>query len=260
MNEGYQIFDSDIAVKAIINTKDLLLNSTLSERQIYLAVIEEINRKFNSVNIPLISMVSKANYTVRKNWKHYISLWIHFPVNKRQRAITLCYLEEKRPVASIIYSPLKDILYLTPDIHKAYKIERQQISEGLYKKNKLNERLQIRQPMSSMFFRILRSSKISFKTEEYIKDILNYRSGAIHVSENDYITNLCEIAEGKADLYPYINSISEYKIAPFDALIKACGYSVTSTDGISSIQYNSKKLVLSGFIAKNNYEYDISIF
>ena len=70
MNEGYQIFDSDIAVKAIINTKDLLLNSTLSERQIYLAVIEEINRKFNSVNIPLISMVSKANYTVRKNWKH----------------------------------------------------------------------------------------------------------------------------------------------------------------------------------------------
>lgn len=94
------------------------------------------------------------------------------------------------------------------------------------------------------------------KTEKYLNDFKLHKGGAIQEKVDESPMNLIGIAEGKYDFHPHLKTIYEWDIAPFDALITASGNRITQKDGILPLEYNSKKLKFSSFIAKNNFDID----
>ena len=209
--------------------------------------------------LPFISKFDKVDFEIRKNWN---SFWILSPIlgikNLREEKddflIGITKIENQRPSLVVLFAPVKNELFIGKN-NKAYKISNfntsQILNEFLIGKNEINK------PIESVYFTILKSKKVmNLKTENFLLDFKVHKKGTIREIIDESPMNLIRLAEGKYDFYPHLQSVSEWDIAPFDALITFSGNRVTATDGILPLSYNNKKQKFTAYIAKNNLDID----
>ena len=211
--------------------------------------------------LPFISKFDQVDFEERKNWS---SFWILSPIigkkqlreGKSDFLIAITKIEKQRPTFSLLLSPLEKELYISIN-NKAYKI----IDFELFKRSGidswLTENNRINKPIEGFFFNIMKNkNRMNAKTENYIENFKLNKSGAIQEKIDESPKNLIGIATGEYDIYLHFKVINEWDIAPFDALITASGNRVTQKDGILPIIYNSERLKIPSFVAKNNFDVD----
>lgn len=211
--------------------------------------------------LPFISKYDQSSFEERKNW---YSFWIVSPIigkknlreGKSDFLIGITKVEKRRPSFAFLINPQKEELFIGIK-NKAYKIENVNSALNADIDILLTEENRINKPIEGFFFTIVKDKNImNAKTEKYLNDFKLHKGGAIQEKVDESPMNLIGIAEGKYDFHPHLKTIYEWDIAPFDALITASGNRITQKDGILPLEYNSKKLKFSSFIAKNNFDID----
>lgn len=212
---------------------------------------------------PFLSKFDQKKYENRKNWS---SFWMLSPIigmkqlrqGETDFLVGITKVVEGRPNFCLILAPGKKELYIGLE-NKAYKIHNFDSSLNRYTEldELMSETNRIIKPIESLFFTIVKNKNpMNATTENFLNEFKMYKDGAIQEKIDESPMNLIGIAEGKYDFFPHLKTVKEWDIAPFDALITACGNRVTQRDGIMPLEYNNKGLKIPAFIAKNNFEID----
>ncbi|KKX49788.1 hypothetical protein [Sphingobacterium sp. IITKGP-BTPF85] len=221
------------------------------------------NKKIKQLIIVLSSSIEQLGLPVINRYKDALKdipeFWMLGFVRDKDganSAFTITKIERKRPTLGIILLPLKSVAYTVVDSEPAHEfdfcqssiIQKQYFDNGAVVKKYVDD---------DTFLRIIKGSKpVNKKTGTYVKNIIDNHSGAIRFVEMETPLNLIGIAKNRADIFVQLKPVWGWELGAFDLLIHSCGYMVTGQDGILPVEYNSDRLRIAGFIAKNNFEYD----
>ena len=205
-----------------------------------------------SSDIPILSEESLVDWDVRKNWSKY---WLVDPLDGtkefiNQRAeftVNIALIENNEPVLGVIYAPALSILYYACKNNGSYKLSCDQKIISLSD----STQIQTRHKKSSDHLYVFKSR--SHSNDEFESWVENNFDNYELIQKGSSI-KFCEIAEGKADLYPRFGSTSEWDIAAGHIILKEAGGEIKSIDD-EKILYNNKESVINPhFIASCKLE------
>jgi 3'(2'), 5'-bisphosphate nucleotidase len=200
--------------------------------------------------IPVISEESiNMNYQERKNLEKF---WIVDPLdgtkqfvkNEDEFTVNIALVINNIVVEGVVYAPAKNSLYYGNILSGAFMFDSstwpsEEFEIPCYPSNKT---------------RIVASkSHLNTETLAFINDIYKLFSDAETVNIGSSL-KFCLVAEGKADIYPRIGSISEWDIAAGHAVLKAAGGNVLNLETGVELTYNSETLKTPDYIALKNVE------
>ncbi len=195
--------------------------------------------------IPVISEESvNMNYQERKNLEKF---WIVDPLdgtkqfvkNEDEFTVNIALVVNNIVVEGVVYAPAKNTLYYGNILTGAFMLDSstwpsEEFKIPCYKPNKT---------------RIVASkSHLNPETSAYLEGLNKLFSDAETVNIGSSL-KFCLVAEGKADIYPRIGSISEWDIAAGHAVLKAAGGNVLNLETGEELTYNSELLRTPDYIA-----------
>lgn len=189
--------------------------------------------------IPILSEEgADIPYEVRKGWRKF---WLVDPLDgtkefiKRNGEFTvnIALIENKIPIAGVVYVPAQDKLYWGIKGQGAW------IQQG----EKESEKIHVRQSNHEKGLTVVMSrSHPSPELEAYLKNVKV--AEALPVGSS---LKLCVVAEGKADLYPRLGPTMEWDTAAGHAVVVAAGGTVKTPAG-ELLDYNKENLLNSYFV------------
>lgn len=190
---------------------------------------------------PIISEENKQiAYTDRKDYDYF---WLVDPLDgtkefiKRNGEFTvnIALIKKDRPVAGVVYLPVKQELYYALEGHGAYKIVgdvESKISSQTFKETQDNLKI------------VCSRSHINEDTENFISKYTNHEKVACGSSLKFII-----IARGDAHVYPRLGPTMEWDTAAAHAVLnEAGGEIIDHTTGVE-LKYNKESLLNPYFIA-----------
>ena len=207
--------------------------------------------KLNS-DIPTLSEEKLVEWRLRKDWSKY---WLIDPLDGTKEfinqndefTVNIALIENNNPVLGVIYAPALSLLYYGSIGNGSYKLNpvheleslTQSIKIKCNKKNKLDK------------INII-GSKSHFNQEVETWAKKNFTN--FNITKKGSSLKFCEIAEGKADIYPRFGPTSEWDIAAGSIILSEAGGSIQSIDG-KKILYNNKESVVNpSFVAYGNID------
>lgn len=205
--------------------------------------------------LPILSEEGRnISFEERKNWK---SFWLVDPLDgtkefiKRNGEFTvnIALINNRKPVAGVIYVPVTRVLYAGINGKGAWKLVTTDsdisFSELMNKGDKL--------PCSSLpnTFTIVESrSHRNKKTENYINK-LKEKYGTVNTIIIGSSLKICMIAEGTAHLYPRFGPTMEWDTAAGHAITNSVGQKLLLMDSKGELTYNKENLKNPDFIVGN---------
>ena len=198
-------------------------------------------------NIPILSEESLVEWEERKNWNTY---WLIDPLDGTKEflnkngefTVNIALIKNTEPILGIIYSPFLSELYFAQKDQGAYKINCSQTIKSLENSVKI---LSNNKKKSDEIIIIGSRSHSNNKFNEWINQ--NYKN--YKILQKGSSLKFCEIANGKADLYPRFGPTSEWDIAAGHIILEEAGGFLKTFEN-KSIKYNSKEsLINSEFLA-----------
>ena len=199
--------------------------------------------------LPIISEESSVEeYEIRKNWKKF---WIIDPLDgtkqfvkhENEFTVNIALIENNIPIEGVIYAPAKGILYYgnifagsvkVENVFSVFEFGEDEISMPSQKTENLTI-VASKSHLNQETLDYLNKVKITFP------EILIFNIGSS--------LKFCSIADGEADIYPRIGSISEWDIAAGHAILKSVGGNVLNLSTMKEILYNTKSLRTPDYIA-----------
>ncbi len=229
------VYHSDFAVENKEDHSPL----TLADKKSH-----EILSAFLSKNssFPVLSEEGKdIPYRKRKNWERF---WLIDPLDgtkefiKRNGEFTInvALIRRGKPVAGIIYAPVKDVLYHAAKGKGVYKIEGGKTS-----------RLPDKNGNGTLTVAGSRSHGTR-ELEEYVQG-LRERYGEVAFLPAGSSLKFCLVAEGLADIYPRLGPTMEWDTAAGQVIVEEAGGSVVEWGSTRPLEYNKENLLNPHFIA-----------
>lgn len=153
--------------------------------------------------------------------------------------VNIALIEEKKPVAGVVYCPALDLMFYA------------QKSEGAYL---MTERETIKLPLSKQTPGILKvvasRSHMNEKTKRYIESVSKEGLKVELVSCGSSL-KIVRLASGEADLYPRLAPTSEWDTAAAQAILEESGGKIVlASDEAKNVEYTKKDILNPEFIAK----------
>ncbi|MGX1198933.1 3'(2'),5'-bisphosphate nucleotidase CysQ [Parvibaculum sp. MBR-TMA-1.3b-4.2] len=148
-------------------------------------------------------------------------------VNKNgEFTVNIALIEDRVPVAGVVYAPAKNRLFLGYGPGQAYEQELAPDAEGLIEGAAEPRRIAVRRPSEEGMVVVASRTHRDQKTDEYlslykVKEFLAAGSSL----------KFCLVAAGEADIYPRHGRTMEWDTAAGHAVLAAAGGSVTQLDG-----------------------------
>lgn len=148
-------------------------------------------------------------------------------VNKNgEFTVNIALIEDRVPVAGVVYAPAKNRLFLGYGPGHAYEQDLPPHAEGLIEGAPDPKRISVRRPAEDGMVVVASRTHRDQKTDEYlnlykVKEFLAAGSSL----------KFCLVAAGEADLYPRHGRTMEWDTAAGHAVLAAAGGSVTQLDG-----------------------------
>jgi 3'(2'), 5'-bisphosphate nucleotidase len=204
---------------------------------------------------PHIEVITEENekdfdYESRKNLAYF---WLvdpldgtkHFINEDDQFSINIALLENNKPIFGIIYSPIEDVLYFAYKGLGSFKIEN-------FSQNKhisYAEKISTNKPVDKI--NLILGSASSIK--EPVKQLLSKMNTDFDVNINYYGSSLkmCQIAEGKQDIYPRFGLTGEWDTAAATVILEEAGGFIFTVDSFTDLSYNKQSFLNPEFIASS---------
>ena len=226
-----------------------LTKADLDSNKILLSSISKI-----TPNVPILSEEEFIEWDTRKNWETY---WLIDPLDGTKEfikkndefTINIALIEYNQPVLGIIYAPAFGSLFFSKKNNGSYKI---------YTKNNLgtfknSEKISVKNTNKEKIRVIGSRSHSNIAFDNWVKK----KFTNFEIIEKGSSLKFCEIAEGKADIYPRFGPTSEWDIAAGHIILEEAGGKLKSIDN-KEILYNEKEDILNpNFFAYNNIDFII---
>jgi 3'(2'), 5'-bisphosphate nucleotidase len=199
---------------------------------------------------------SRSAFQKRRDWPAY---WLVDPLDGTKEFISrngeftvnIALIADGEPAAGFVYAPAADLLYWAERGRGAYRIR----SVSQYRERSI---LPEGEPLSGPAqktrtagggVRITASrSHMSFETEQFVERVRQY-AGSVTLNSSGSSLKLCRVAEGASDLYPRFGTTMEWDTAAADAVCRAAGCYVVSTEDLKPLRYNKNDLRNPWFLA-----------
>jgi len=217
-----------------------------------LAANKLINKKLASIdkNIPILSEEALVEWDTRKTWKKY---WLVDPLDGTKEfikkngefTVNIALIENNIPVIGIIYAPAKSLLYYAKKNNGSFKIKTFEKLTNFH----LAQKIKVKKYLKDDEVCIIGSR--SHSNDKINKWISNNFDNFTLISSGSSL-KFCNIAEGKADIYPRFGPTSEWDIAAGHIILNEAGGKILTLEN-REINYNEKESVLNPeFIASND--------
>ena len=202
-------------------------------------------------SIPILSEETLVQWSERKNWDTY---WLIDPLDGTKEfinrngefTVNIALIENNTPIIGVIYAPAISVLYYGSKNNGAFKTFCDE------KIDSLSGSTQIRtnEKRDTDHFQVFESR--SHSNQEFISWVKNNVLSYDLVKRGSSV-KFCEIAEGKADLYPRFGPTSEWDIAAGHIILTEAGGEIKDVNQ-KKLQYNLKEsLINPNFIASCKY-------
>ena len=223
-----------------------LTKADLASNKIIFEELKNIN-----ASISILSEETLVEWSKRKNWNTY---WLVDPLDgtkefiKRNGEFTvnIALIENNIPILGVIYAPALSALYYGSKNCGSFKISCDT------KIDSLSNSIQIKtnEKKDSDHFHVFESR--SHSNQEFTSWVKNNVHSYDLIKRGSSI-KFCEIAEGKADLYPRFGPTSEWDIAAGHIILTESGGEIKNVNQ-NKLMYNLKEsLINPHFIASCKY-------
>ncbi len=227
---------------------------------------EAIVRTLGSTGLPVLSEEGKTlEVAERQAWQHY---WLVDPLDgtkefiKRNGEFTVNIalmerdgipagpLGAARPIAGVLYVPVKDILYFAWEGGGAYRqtAAATRAVGSTYERSSQAERLPVTQQRPAFTIVASRSHQ-SPETEAFIQR-MEKEHGNIALASMGSALKICLVAEGAADVYPRYAPTMEWDTAAGHAIANEAGRELVDITTGAPMRYNKNELVNNWFIVQ----------
>ena len=229
----YYKLDGDISFKA---DRSPLTKADLASNKFIINSLSNLKS-----DIPILSEESLIDWNIRKNWLRY---WLVDPLDGTKEfinhngefTVNIALIEKNEPVLGVIYAPSLSILYYASKENGSYKLSCDQTI------NSLSDSIPIyanHKKYSDHLFVFKSRSHANDEFESWVENNVD----DYELIQKGSSIKFCEIAEGKADLYPRFGSTSEWDIAAGHIILMEAGGVINSIDD-KKILYNNKESVI----------------
>ena len=209
-------------------------------------VISNSLLKINN-NIPILSEESLVDWSIRKNWQTY---WLVDPLDGTKEfikendefTVNIALIKNNRPVLGVIYAPASEVIYFSFKNGGSYKLN---IEEVIKIENYFDNSFKLQTSTKTKNDTLTVTCSRSHPNDEFeqwltenIKQFKLIRKGSS--------LKFCDIAEGKADLYPRLKPTSEWDIAAGHIILIEAGGKL-ETIYKQEVLYNLKENVINPY-------------
>lgn len=253
--EVYDAKDMGIEIKA----DDSPL--TLADRRAHDIIMKAIE----GFGIPVLSEEGRdIPFNERKQWSR---MWIVDPLDgtkefiKRNGEFTvnIALSEQGAPTMGIIYVPVTDTLYFSDRERGAFRLDKAKTtglgkngSDGTVSLVSLMEKaIQLPlDPDKDRPYTIMGSrSHATPELERYVGE-MRKQFGTVNFISAGSSLKICNVAEGRADVYPRLGPTMEWDTAAGQAIAVASGAHIVRHDNKKALTYNKENLLNPWFIVK----------
>ena len=209
----------------IINKADNspLTKADIDSNEFIIKSLSEINPKF-----PILSEEKFVEWDIRKKWSKY---WLVDPLDGTKEfikesgeyTVNIALIENNEPILGVIYAPQFSLLYYGSKENGSYKIKCNKKISSLSNSIKINTK---NKNSSEKYYIYGSKSHSNSKFMEWIK--INFKDYKL-IKKGSSI-KFCELAEGKADIYPRFGPTSEWDIAAGHIILNEAGGEIKSID------------------------------
>lgn len=225
---------------------------TIADREAH----DVIARHLADTPYPLLSEEGKhLPYAERRGWD---TLWIVDPLDgtkefiKRNGEFTvnIALVHHSVPVMGVIYLPVKKVLYFGAEGLGAYRLT-DATARGELSPDELMSKA-VRLPESEVrdkFVIVASRSHLTPETEAYIEE-MKRRHAEVELISSGSSIKICQVAEGKADVYPRFAPTMEWDTAAGHAIARAAGKEIYQAEKNEPLLYNKEDLLNPWFIVE----------
>ncbi|GAB4293430.1 MAG: 3'(2'),5'-bisphosphate nucleotidase CysQ [Ignavibacteriaceae bacterium] len=229
------------AILEIYNKTEILIEKkadnsplTIADKASHSIISEGLKKHYP--DIPLLSEEGKnVGFGIRKDWKYF---WLIDPLDGTKEfikkngefTVNISLIENKFPVAGLIYAPVLGSVYYADNDHGAFLL-----LNGSKKELKVNNK---------------KKSLIAVKSKSHSSEEEENFLSSYDISDTISVGSslkFCMIAEGKADIYFRNGPTWEWDTAAGHAIVNISGGSVRGIG--ADLTYNKKSLLNSSFLA-----------
>lgn len=245
-----------------VELKDDRSPLTEADKRAHAAIAKELAR----TGLPLLSEEGKALPAAeRQAWGMY---WLVDPLDgtkefiKRNGEFTVNIalmardgepagaLGSHRPVAGVLYVPVKDILYFAWQGGGSYRLEKASAAgAGTIQDAAARAARLPMQGKRSSFTIVASRSHASPETDAYIKE-MERKHGQVETVSMGSALKICLVAEGAADAYPRYAPTMEWDTAAGHAIVDEAGRKLSDVSTGAPMRYNKHELVNQWFIVE----------
>ena len=221
---------------------------TLADRKAH-AIIKEY---LGQTRIPLLSEEGREMlYAERKDWDLF---WLVDPLDgtlefikgNGEFTVNIALMSDNRPVAGVIYVPLKKLIYFSDNEMGAFRrtnVEADPTAEYDYADIMGGDiaKLPLSHSRNVPLKVAISRSHSNDATSRHIDEFLRHHSGA-QIIEHGSSYKLCMLAEGSADYYPRMTETYEWDTAAGEAILDMAGGNVYSLPEGRRLRYNKESL------------------
>jgi len=237
---------SDFSIEKKSDNSPLTIADRASHR-----IIDELLIK---TGLPVLSEEGRTiPFDERKKWRQF---WMVDPLDGTKEfikkngefTVNIALIENKKPMAGIIYVPVSQTLYVGALPHGAWKLEK--IEQALSFENLKNTGQKLPLNSEKRKFTIVGSrSHANPETKKYIEKRKEEHRDINIISKGSSL-KICMVAEGLADEYPRFGPTMEWDTAAGHAIANAAGKKLWHTNLRNELTYNKKELLNPFFIVK----------
>ncbi|MBS1547301.1 MAG: 3'(2'),5'-bisphosphate nucleotidase CysQ [Bacteroidetes bacterium] len=159
-------------------------------------------------------------------------------------------LGSHRPVAGVLYVPVKDILYFAWEGGGAYRQDSATTLEGKGTYERAASAMRLPMPNHRKAFTIVASrSHASPDTDAYIAQ-MEKQHGQVETVSMGSALKICLVAEGAADAYPRYAPTMEWDTAAGHAIVNGAGKTLIDVSTGAPMRYNKNDLLNQWFIVQ----------
>ncbi len=159
-------------------------------------------------------------------------------------------LGSHRPIAGVLYVPVKDILYLAWQDGGSYRLDHATTLAGKGAYERAASAVRLPMPRHRKDFTIVASrSHASPDTDAYIERMVK-EHGRVETVSMGSALKICLVAEGAADVYPRYAPTMEWDTAAGHAIANAAGKSLIDLSTGEPMRYNKHDLLNQWFIVE----------
>jgi 3'(2'), 5'-bisphosphate nucleotidase len=192
-------------------------------------------------------------YDERKGWKRF---WLVDPLDGTKEfvsrngefTVNIALIEDGRPVMGIVYAPVLDLAYLgVTATGTALKLSVKTLPDRPAWSEVESAATRLPCAHSNKFTVAGSRSHMNPETEAYIEECRKL-FGEVEVRNSGSSLNICQVAEGLADIYPRIAPTSEWDVASGHAVIEAAGGACRRAGTREPLVYNKANLLNPSFV------------